>query len=129
MKKLIFYYDGDCPLCIAEVLFLSKRDKNKLINFVDINSEEFNPKMTQITCKEALDSMHGHIQGEGNINGVRVFAEAYKRVGLNFLYWFFSREFLLPLNNFLYKLFAKYRHKISKFIGPIVLKLVKKYDS
>ena len=126
MKKLTLFFDGKCPLCEAEILFLAKRDCKKLLVFIDINSEQYKPESTGVSCEKALESMYGQIENEKVINGVEVFAEAYKRVDLHFLSWFFSRKWLLPFNQYFYKVFAKNRHAISRIIGPFILRMIKK---
>jgi predicted DCC family thiol-disulfide oxidoreductase YuxK len=37
LQKLTLFYDGACPLCQAEILFLSGRNQADLLGFVDIN--------------------------------------------------------------------------------------------
>jgi predicted DCC family thiol-disulfide oxidoreductase YuxK len=37
LQKLTLFYDGACPLCQAEILFLSGRNQDGLIDFIDIN--------------------------------------------------------------------------------------------
>lgn len=35
------FYDGDCPLCSREVVWLHKRDTNERIRFIDIAAPQF----------------------------------------------------------------------------------------
>ncbi len=124
LQKLTLFYDGLCPLCEAEIVFLSRRNQAGLLDFVDINSISFSPKSTGLSCEIALSEMYGQYEDGKLIKGVEVFAQSYSRANLPFLAWIFSRKLLRPIFNLTYKLFAKNRHFISKLIGPTIRKLV-----
>jgi len=38
---VIIFYDGYCPLCIAEMRHLRKRDKHNKLTLVDIQAPDF----------------------------------------------------------------------------------------
>ena len=83
MQTLTIYYDGYCPLCQAEIRFLQSRNSANLLRFVDLREPHFNESAQHVSCKQALATIHGRL-GDGEfLTGVRVFAEAYRRVGLN----------------------------------------------
>ena len=66
-NKLTFLYDGGCPLCRKETDFLKGRDKFGNINFVDINSANYDPTNYQnISFEKAMSNLHG-ILNNGNI--------------------------------------------------------------
>ena len=44
-NKLIFLFDGGCPLCLRETNFLEKKDLSNQIAFVDINSKDYDPNL------------------------------------------------------------------------------------
>jgi len=124
MKPFTLFYDGACPLCQAEILFLQNRNQTGLLHFVDINSAQYDPQKVGVSCEEALASMYGQIEGESPINGVAVFGEAYRRANLPLMAWIFSRRWMMPILGPSYRFFAKHRHGISGFFGPPLLKLV-----
>ncbi len=126
LLPLTLFYDGACPLCQAEILYLQTRNQQQLLQFVDINSSAFDPDRVGVSCQAALDQMLGQIEGQAPIRGVPVFAEAYRRANLPILAWLFSRKTLRPILNLAYRIFAKNRHAISGAIGPFALKLVKR---
>jgi predicted DCC family thiol-disulfide oxidoreductase YuxK len=128
LQKLTLFYDGACPLCQAEILFLSGRNQDGLLDFIDINSERYDPKAVGVSCEQALASMYGQYADGGLIQGAKVFPEAYLRANLPLLAWLFSRPYLEPILNVAYRFFAKFRHQISKILGPIVLRIVKKLN-
>ena len=125
LQKLTLYYDGACPLCQAEILFLTGRNQAGLLNFVDINSDRFDPTVVGVSCEQALAAMYGQYADGVLIQGAAVFPEAYRRANLPALAWLFSRKALQPLLQFGYQVFAKNRHAISRVLGPGALRLVK----
>ncbi|MBU3608574.1 thiol-disulfide oxidoreductase DCC family protein [Polynucleobacter nymphae] len=129
LEKLTLFYDGACPLCQAEILFLSRRNQAGLLDFVDINSEYFDSAKIGISCDEALVAMYGQYDNGVLIQGVTVFSEAYRRANLPFLTWIFSRESLQATLQVAYRFFAKNRHAISRLFGPTALRLVKATSS
>ena len=82
MKKLTMYYDGLCPLCQAEILFLSRRNEANLLSFVDINSSYYSASAVGVSCQQALDSIYAQYDDGELINGVDVFSAAYERANL-----------------------------------------------
>jgi len=125
LQKLTLFYDGACPLCQAEILFLSGRNQADLLGFVDINSKAYDPLKVGVSCEEALAAMYGQYADGTLINGVRVFPEAYHRADLPTLAWIFSRKSMQPILKMGYRFFAKNRHAISRVLGPGALWLVK----
>lgn len=125
LEKLTLFYDGACPLCQAEIIFLSGRNQEQLLDFVDINSTQFDPQKVGVSCEAALAAMYGQFASGRLIQGVSVFPEAYRRANLPRLAWFFSRKSLQPFLKLAYLFFAKNRHAISRLLGPTALRLVK----
>ena len=126
LKPFTLFYDGACPLCLAEITFLKSRNQAGLLSFVDINSANYDPQAVGVSCKEALAKMYGQVEGEAPINGVAVFGEAYRRADLKILAWIFTRPWMMPILKPSYWFFAKYRHGISSLLGPCLLRFVKK---
>jgi predicted DCC family thiol-disulfide oxidoreductase YuxK len=125
LEKLTLFYDGACPLCQAEILFLSRRNQAGLLDFVDINSERFDSAKIGVSCEQALAAMYAQYENGLLIQGVTVFSEAYRRADLPFLAWVFSRNSLQSIWQLAYRFFAKNRHAISRILGPTALRLVK----
>jgi predicted DCC family thiol-disulfide oxidoreductase YuxK len=127
MQSLTIYYDGECPLCLAEIHFLKNRNALGLLEFIDVAAPQYDENAHQLTCKLALATMQGRLADGTQLEGIPVFAEAYKRANLPMLAWLFTRPFLKPILNASYYVFAKYRHAISKTIGPMMLRLSKRF--
>ena len=125
LPKLTLFYDGSCPLCQAEILFLSRRNQASLLDFVDVHSGQFDSGAIGISCDQALAAMYAQYDNGTLIQGAAVFPEAYRRANLPFLAWMFSRKALQPALQVGYRFFAKHRHTISSLFGPTALYLVK----
>jgi predicted DCC family thiol-disulfide oxidoreductase YuxK len=119
------FYDGLCPLCQAEIQFLSGRNQAGLLVFMDIHSDQYSAERVGVSCDEALASMCAQYEDDELIQGVEVFSAAYSRANLPKLAWLFSRPALKPFWSVGYRFFAKYRHTISSILGPTALRLVR----
>lgn len=119
------FYDGLCPLCQAEIQFLSRRNQAGLLIFTDIHSDQYSPEKVGVSCDQALASMYAQDEDGKLIQGVEVFVAAYRRANLPKLAWLFSRPALQPFWNVGYRFFAKNRHTISSIFGPTALLLVR----
>ena len=127
MSPLTLYYDGRCPLCQAEMLYLQHRDRLGLLNCVDITQNDFDANATGLSCERAMASIHGRMENGEWVTGVAVFAAAYERVGLRRMAWLLSRPSLQPLLGWGYARFARHRYTLSRWFGPSVLRLVKRW--
>ena len=127
MSQLTLYYDGRCPLCQAEMLYLQHRDRLGLLNCVDITLNDFDANATGLSCERAMASIHGRMENGEWVTGVAVFAAAYERVGLRRMAWLLSRPSLQPLLGWGYARFARHRYTLSRWFGPSVLRFVKRW--
>ena len=113
-NKLIFLFDGGCPLCLRETKFLKGKDKLNKIDFVDINKANYNPIFFKdISYAEAMSTLHGILENGNIIKGLDVLAYSYELIGLGWVYFPLKIEFLAPVLRLFYKYWAKYRLKIT----------------
>lgn len=113
-KKLIFLFDGGCPLCLRETNFLKSKDELNKIYFVDINNVDYNPILFKdISYVEAMSNLHGILENGNIIKGLDVLAYSYELIGLGWVYYPLKIEFISPVLRFFYKYWAKYRLKIT----------------
>lgn len=125
MEALTIYFDGRCPLCLAEIHVLRARNRSGLLHFVDVTAQDYRESVHGLSCDAALASIHGRL-GDGTLlHGPAVFAEAYRRAGLPRMAWLLSRPRLQPLLGFIYRGFASRRHAISRLAGPLLLRLAR----
>ncbi len=123
LETLSIFYDGKCPLCLAEIHVLKNNNQQQLLTFIDVHD---NIALGEtVSCDLALKVIHAQLASGKVIKGPKVFEEAYKRSDLKIMKWLFSFKLFQGLYAVFYPLFAKFRHQISKLIGPIMLKLAK----
>ena len=108
--KLTLLFDGGCPFCQREVSFLRSRDSLGFISFVDIDSPHYSPDIySGISYREAMGRIHAITSSGEVLKGVRVFREAYRLVGLGWVYAPTTRPVLGPLVDEFYRLWARWR--------------------
>ena len=85
--SLTLLYDGACPLCLREVTFLKRRDLHGRLAFVDIDRHAYDPAQWRgISYRDAMARIHA-IRADGEIlKDVAVCREAYRCVGLGWIY-------------------------------------------
>ena len=125
--ELTLYYDGQCPLCEAEIHFLKSRNGEGKLDFVDVAEAHFDGLAHDISCEAAMAEIHGRLANGQVLVGVPVFAQAYQLARLPVLAWVLSRPWLQPVLGPAYVLFAKHRHTLSKRFGPALLRFSKRF--
>jgi predicted DCC family thiol-disulfide oxidoreductase YuxK len=118
--QLTLLYDGGCPLCMREVTFLKGRDQRlhptmPRLAFVDIDNANYNPAdHGGISYREAMGRIHA-LQSDGRVlRDVEVFREAYRLIGLGWLYAPTAWPLLKPLTNGAYALWARWRLPLTR---------------
>lgn len=119
-EKLTIYYDGACPLCLAEIHFLKHHNHKNLLNF--INLHDLDASRAELNCELAMKTIHARLGDRKIITGPSVFQEAYKRTDLQLINYLFSLAWFRFIYSKFYILFAQYRHQISRVIGPYLLR-------
>ena len=113
-SKLVFLFDGGCPLCVRETNFLKSKDIQNQIKFVDINDEKYNSKLfSDISYEMAMSNLHGILENGVIIKGLDVLAFSYELIGLGWVYFPLKIKFLSPLLRLIYRYWAKYRLQIT----------------
>ena len=113
--RLTILFDGGCPLCQREVSFLRSRDILGKIEFVDIDSSSYNPELySLISYREAMGRIHA-INSSGEVlRDVRVFREAYRLVGLGWVYAPTNWPVFGPLIDKVYRFWAHWRLLLTR---------------
>lgn len=116
MSELKIFYDGGCPLCLAEMKHLLKLDIDNKIDLIDINQENFEQIYPQISKAKANAILHGQLSDGAIILGLDVTHKAWSLVGKGhwtaILRWPIIRLFA----DLTYLIFARYRHSLSRLI-------------
>ena len=112
--ELTLLYDGGCPLCVREVTFLRRKDRDQSIRFIDVDAQDYSPEdWSGISYRQAMSRIHA-IQSDGTVlTDVAVFREAYRLIGLGWLYAPTRWPVIGPVVDGLYGVWARYRLKIT----------------
>lgn len=111
-EQLVIFYDGLCPLCVAEMKQLDELDKDNRILFENVQTDDFEKRYPNINPHEANQILHG-LYRQKLILGLDVTYQAWKIVGkkkwIAMLRWPIIRWFADKA----YLVFAKHRYRIS----------------
>lgn len=109
-------YDGACPVCRREVLWLHRR-RPDAIEAVDIAAPGFDAAFYGLTADEVDAALYG-VQPDGSITvGMDSLREGYRLAGLGWLIawtgWWPAR----PAFDAFYRAFARNRMRIGRLLG------------
>ncbi|HEY9151202.1 MAG: DUF393 domain-containing protein [Gammaproteobacteria bacterium] len=114
--RLTIFYDGGCPLCMAEMRQLQASDREGKLAFVNLHDVDFSERYPHIDPVRADRVLHGQLESGELLHGLDVTCLAWSLVGkhkwLSVLRW----PILRPLSDLTYRLFARYRHGISRLL-------------
>ena len=112
--KLTIFFDGGCPLCKREVDFLQSRNQKGYLSFIDINTSDFYLDLKyEITYKQAMERIHALKKDGSIIKDIKVFQEAYSLSSLGWIYAPTKLPIIDKLIAFVYRLWAKYRLRLT----------------
>ena len=94
--------------------FLRRRDRDQSIRFIDVDAQDYCPEdWCGISYRQAMARIHA-IQADGTVlTDVAVFREAYRLIGLGWLYAPTRWPMLGPVVDALYRVWARYRLQIT----------------
>ena len=104
-------YDGECPLCLREVNFLTRRDAGRgLVAFVDIADDDYNPEdHGGIDFQTAMGRIHALAADGTVIKNVEVFRRVYEILGIGWIYAATKWPIVRPTVDWLYGIWASRR--------------------
>ena len=113
--KIKLLYDGECPLCLREVNFLSKKDAGRgIINFVDIADRNYDPEDNAgIDFETAMGRIHAITSDGEIIRNVEVFRRVYEELGMGWIYAVTKLPVLGAIADWLYDIWADWRFKLT----------------
>ena len=113
---LTIFYDGGCPLCVAEMRHLQKLDSAGNIAFENIYETGFSERFPQINKQQADRILHGQTGDGVMLFGLDVTYRAWVLVGkrkwVAILRWPLIKWFA----DISYLFFARYRYTISRLL-------------
>ena len=111
--RLTLFYDGYCPLCVAEMNKLKHYDSNEWLAFVDIQSPLFSESYPNLSWQQLNDRIHGMLPDGRLVSGLDVTYLAWKLVGKGWVYAPLRWPLLARVADLAYNVFAKHRYRIS----------------
>lgn len=116
---LTLYYDGGCPLCLAEMHNLMLRNREGLLQFVDI-ADPANAIPAGADRADMMQLLHGRSADGRWLIGVEVFVAMYEAVGLSWVARALGWRWLRPLADALYPVVARHRQRAPKWLSNVV---------
>jgi len=109
--KIKLLYDGECPLCVREVNFLTRKDGGRgLVAFVDIAADDYVPAAHgRVTFEAAMGRIHGILPDGTIIRNVEVFRRVYQILGMGWIYAPTQWPLIAPVADALYGIWAAWR--------------------
>ena len=114
--KIRLLYDGECPLCVREVNFLTKQDAGRgIVDFVDIADLNYDPKDNAgIDFATAMGRIHAVLPNGTVIKNVEVFRRVYEELGMGWIYAITKVPLLGAIADWLYSIWADWRLKLTR---------------
>ena len=109
---MIIFYDGYCPLCMTEMKHLRKRDKHNRLTLVDIQEPDFSERYPALDWHALNARIHALREDGTLITGLDVTHEAWKAVGVGWLYAPLRWPGIRIVADGFYNIFAKHRYTI-----------------
>lgn len=117
LYPLTLYYDGACPLCLAEMRNLMLRnERDQRLRFVDIAAPDFETP-TGVTREALGQLLHAQAADGTWLRGVATFVAMYEAVGISWVARSLSAPGLRPLADRLYPWVARHRHLFPRWLA------------
>lgn len=114
---LTLYFDGNCPFCRAQMDKLARRDSAGRLAFVDIALPGFDPAPLGADLA-ALNREVYSMTADGRVLvGIDTMLAAYPLVGRRWRVLPLRIPVLRQLSAHLYRLFARHRYTVSRWLG------------
>lgn len=107
------FYDGDCPLCTAEIRLLRRLDRRQRLRLVDLTRPEFDPATVGVSAEALMRRIHGRLPDGTIIQGVEVLRQLYAAVGFRRLVAISRWPGIAQLLTVAYELFAANRLRLT----------------
>ena len=113
---LTIFYDGGCPLCVAEMRHLKKLDTAGNIAFENIYEADFCERFPTINQQQADRILHGQTGDGDMLFGLDVTYRAWVLVGKRKWVAILRWPLIKGLADIGYLFFARYRYTISRLL-------------
>ncbi len=125
---LEFLYDGDCPICRADVARLHNADGHQRLIFIDVSAPNFDPGVYDRTREALLARIHARRADGIMVEGPEVFRLALAAVGLGPIAALTRWPLISQVTDIAYKLFARHRVSLSRHFGGFFARITPECD-
>lgn len=113
---LTLFYDGYCPLCVAEMDKLKALDKAARIAFEDIQQADFSTRFPELDWQALNFKIHAQLADGRLVTGLDATYLAWKSVGHGWLYAPLRWPVIRWFADKVYYWFARNRYTISYWL-------------
>ncbi|CAB3761990.1 thiol-disulfide oxidoreductase DCC family protein [Paraburkholderia humisilvae] len=114
--SLTLYFDGNCPICIAEVHRLRRWDQHDQIRFIDIRQPDFDPTLLGVNLAALNRQLHGWTSDGHWVTGIDSIIAAYRLTGQGWRVAPLHAPLLHRASQVVYRLIAQNRMRISRLL-------------
>jgi len=114
--QLTLFYDGFCPLCMAEMDKLRKLDQHKRLLLIDVQLPDALVAYPQISKQAALTRLHALNEHNQVLTGLDVTHAAWSLVGRGWLTAPLRWPVIKWFADGVYVFFARHRYTISRIL-------------
>jgi predicted DCC family thiol-disulfide oxidoreductase YuxK len=120
---LEFLYDGNCPICVFDVMHLRRADRRGLLKFIDVTAPDFNAAEFGRSAEELLARIHARRADGVVIEGPEVFRLSWEAIGYRWLVAPTRWPGLASITEWAYRWFARNRMTLSRRLGGVFERL------
>ena len=110
-------FDSECPFCRLEARWLGALNRSGRLALEDIAAPEFDPAQYGCTLSELMGTIHGAFPDGRMTQGLETFRQAYRALGLGWVFAPTGWPVLRHGFNGLYRLFVRYRVRLGGMFG------------
>ena len=107
------FYDGNCPICMREIDFIRRRDKENRIQFTDFTADSFSADEIGKSSEQLSARIHGRLPDGTIVTGVEVFRHLYRAIGWNTIVSITRLPIIRQVLDIAYGLFARNRLRLT----------------
>jgi predicted DCC family thiol-disulfide oxidoreductase YuxK len=113
-EQIDLLYDSECPICMMEVEFLSKRDIDERIKFTDLQSPDYDPEEHgNVQFSEGMRKIRAVLPDGEVVKGVEVFRRTYDAIGLGWVFGMTNLPIIGGIADKIYDMWAENRLRLT----------------